>query len=463
MMSTGAIETGRNTGDERLAFPEGFRWGVATASHQYEGETLNNQWTAWERKGGIRSGDASGLACDWWHNAERDFDLAQELGLNALRLSLEWSRIEPAPGEWDDAALDRYREMLRDLRDRGIEPMVTLHHFTHPIWFEERGAFLAPGAVERFVRYVSRAVSALGDLCDLWCTINEPNIYAAFGYETGDFPPGRRGDLLGALRAQANMARAHAAAYREIHRMQPTARVGWAHHYNLFTPASRRSPLDRLVAGLQDNIFNDFFPSAVRTGTVAFPLSAFAGDLRAVKGTCDFVGINVYYRDLVAFDLREAPELFGRRFAPPGAVRSDQPVDEELSEVYPQGIAEIALRAGELGVPVYVTENGVADRDDRIRPWLLARAALAMHKALAAGADLRGYYHWSLVDNFEWSQGWTLRFGLFGLDVDTQERTMRPSGRFYGEMARANALTAEIVREFAPAELAHIFPEAAVS
>src|SRR5262245_61823681 len=177
----------------RLAFPKGFLWGVATSAHQVEGGNTNNSWYAWERSGHIHTGESAGLACDWWEHAERDFDLAQGMGLNALRLSLEWSRIEPQPGVWDKAALARYRQMLLGLRTRGLEPLVTLHHFTNPLWLEERGAFLAPDAAERFVRYATHAVEELGDLCDFWCTINEPNVYALIGYVVGYFPPGRTG------------------------------------------------------------------------------------------------------------------------------------------------------------------------------------------------------------------------------------------------------------------------------
>jgi beta-glucosidase len=244
---------------QALTFPNGFLWGVATASHQCEGGNTNNQWYAWERAGHIKTGEACGRACDWWENAERDFDAAQQMGLNALRLSLEWSRIEPSPGQWDDRALTRYRQMLAALRARGIEPLVTLHHFTHPIWFEERGAFLAPDAVPLFTRYATHAVEALGGLCDFWCTVNEPNVYAIRGYQIGGAPPGKVGDLRGAVRAVSAMTRAHAAAYHEIHRLQPTAWVGWAQHYNIFDPARPASPLDRMVAGIQDSGFNEAF------------------------------------------------------------------------------------------------------------------------------------------------------------------------------------------------------------
>jgi beta-glucosidase len=446
--------------DERLVFPEGFRWGVATASHQFEGNTTNNQWYAWEQAGHIKTGDRSGQAAGWWTSAERDFDRARDLGLNALRLSLEWSRIEPRPGEWDDAALARYRAMLAALRERDIEPMVTLHHFTHPLWFEERGAFLARDAGDRFTRYAEHVVEALSDLCDFWCTINEPNVYSTFGYQIGDFPPGHRGDLRGAVRSQAALARAHAAAYRAIHRLQPGARVGWAQHYVIFDPARPSAPLDRLVASLQDAAFNEFFPRAVLMGRVGFPFAPLAGDLTSVRGTADYVGINLYYRNLVAFDVGHAGELFGRRFAAPGTTRGDADANNSLGELYPEGILRVARRLARFGKPLYVTENGVADRDDRVRALLLARAVRTLHDALAQGIDLRGYYHWSLVDNFEWAEGWLLRFGLIALDPETQERHLRRSAHLYGDIAHANALTAEMLRKYAPEALPAVFPAA---
>jgi beta-glucosidase len=201
---------------EVLRFPPGFRWGVATASHQCEGGNTNN-WSRWEESGHTATSELSGRASDWWANAEQDFDLAQGLGLNALRLSLEWSRIEPRPGEWDGAAIGRYRAMLQGLRERGLEPMVTLHHFTHPLWLEDRGGFVAPDIAERFEDYTAHVVAELGDHCDFWCTVNEPNVATVFGYQLGKFPPGHRGNVVGMVRAQAGMARAHAAAYSAIH------------------------------------------------------------------------------------------------------------------------------------------------------------------------------------------------------------------------------------------------------
>jgi beta-glucosidase len=432
---------------ETLTFPAGFRWGVATSSYQYEGNCENSQWYAWEEGGHIKSGERAGDACDWWQHAERDFDLAQRLGLNALRLSLEWSRLEPRPGAWDSWAFARYRDMLQGLRDRGIEPLVTLHHFSNPVWFEQKGGFAAPDAVDVFTRFVKRVVDELGYLCDFWCTINEPNVYSVTGYLLGTWPPGLKGRTRQAFRIQASLARAHAAAYHAIHQRQPQARVGWAQSYNIFDPATN-SPLDHLVAGIQDAAYNDFFPRVVRKGRAAFPFNLMAGALHTVRGTCDFIGINIYYRNHVAFDPRRPGDLFGRRFSSESAPRGDPGINNFFGELYPEAILRVARRLADFGKPIYITEHGVADQADRIRPWVIEQGARNVHAAIQQGLDVRGYYHWSLVDNFEWAEGWTARFGLAALDLATQERTLRPSGAFYGAIASANALTPEMVRQY---------------
>ncbi len=425
------------------AFPEQFRWGAATAAHQYEGFT-KNQWSRWEAQGHIKSGDSSGAACNWWNIAEEDFQRAKDLHLNALRISLEWSRIEPIQGQWDDAALRRYRSMLEALRNLQIEPLVTLHHFTHPIWFEDMGGFLSPKATEYFERYVTKAVETLGDLCDFWITMNEPNVYAVFGYLIGDFPPGRQGDIRSTLLAQAGMARAHAAAYRAIHRIQPSAKVSWAQHINIFDPANQSSPLDRWSSRQQDLSFNGFFLRAIETGSAEWYIRPFVGDMSMVKQTADYIGLNIYARNTVRFNLSSAGELFGKRETPAGAPLGDPGISANYGEIYPQGILRAAQRVARFRLPIYITENGVADRADRLRPWVIAQAVCAMHDALEEGIDLRGYYHWSLVDNFEWAEGWTMRFGLYALDTETQGRTLRPSGELYAEIARMNGYDEKI-------------------
>jgi len=429
-------------------FPEGFLWGISTAAHQVEGGNCNNQWSDWEAAGRIRSGDSCGLACDWWNNAEVDFDLAQGMGLNSLRLSVEWSRIEPEEGEWNPKAIERYRKMLEGLRRRGIRPMICLHHFTHPRWFEAKGAFLAPGAGVLFERFARHVVRELKDLCQDWVTFNEPNVFAALGYVMGDFPPGRTGEVVTAVRTINAFALAHARAYRAIHEVQPEARVGWAHNYVVFQPANAKSGPDRWIAGLLSELFNESFLRIIEHGRLSFPLNLTNGSLSEVQGTCDFIGLNVYSRFHVSFGLQHASQLFGNVFVPPDVPQGDPGVDKPYGEAYPQAIRAAVKRTAGLGKPIYILENGVPDATDRIRPWLIVNAVREVHSLIQEGHDIRGYFHWTLTDNFEWSEGWRLRFGLLALDPVTQQRTMRNSGRLYSAIVRGNQLTPALEAEY---------------
>jgi beta-glucosidase len=430
-----------------LKFPAGFLWGVSTAAHQVEGNNVASQWSAWEAAGRIRSGDRCGLACDWWCSAERDFDLAQSLGLNALRLSIEWSRIEPQPRNFDQTAICRYRQMLEALHQRGIRPVVSLHHFSHPLWFENEGGFLSPGATERFVEFAARVVTEVGHLCQDWVTFNEPNVYAALGYVLGEFPPGKKGAIIDALQVLGAMARAHAYIYERIHELQSHTNVGWAHNYLVFQPASS-AIRDRLIARLASELFNETMIHAIEHGRLPHVLSLADGDLSEAKGTCDFVGLNVYSRFHVAFDPAFASQLFARVFVPPDVPQGDHGIENPYGEAYPPAISAAVNRASRLRKPIYILENGVPDAADRIRPWVIVSAVRELHRLIECGADVRGYFHWTLTDNFEWSEGWGLRFGLFHLDPKSQQRTPRPSARLYAAIARNNGLTPELVLEF---------------
>lgn len=444
-----SANTGCVNADNVLIFPEGFLWGVSTASHQVEGQNYNNQWADWEKTGHIKSGDRSDDACNWWKNPDPDFDLAQQMHLNSLRLSVEWSRIEPAPGEWDETALIRYRELLEGLHRRGIQPMVCLHHFTNPRWFEQEGAFLSPRAAELFARFTRKVVRSLGDLCRHWITFNEPNVYAAFGYVIGEFPPGRTSEISTAMRVVSAQARAHRMAYEAIHELQPEAQVGWAQHYAIFQPVS--SLVDGWVARLLNQIFNETFFQLLERGHMSFPFNLLDGTAGDVKGTCDFVGLNVYSRFHVTFDIRSVSQLFGKIFVPPDVPQGDSGVERPYGEAYPPAIRLAVERAARLGKPIYILENGVPDAEDRIRPWLLVNVLKELHKLIQEGHNVRGYFHWTLTDNFEWTEGWNLRFGLVSLDPATQRREMRHSGRLYGEIAGGNALPCRLVEEYGSA------------
>jgi beta-glucosidase len=420
-------------------FPADFAWGVATSSHQVEGGNSNNQWAAWEKNGRIKSKDFVGFACDWWRNAERDFDLAQALGVNALRLSVEWSRIEPKEGQWDESALARYRQMLKALQSRNIRPFVTLHHFTNPQWFEAKQGFANPESVRLFQRFTQRVIGSLGDLCRDWVTFNEPNVYVSLGYFLGDFPPGKKGRILQVAQVTRNICLAHSASYRTIHSLQADANVGWAQHYVVFKPRRPGSTVDQWLCGFIQRRFNDNFAETIRSGQAPFPLNKLGESLREVKGTCDYVGINYYSRLRVGFEARSPKTLFLQISVPPHKPQGDSGIEVPYGEVYPEGLRQAVEHFADFKKPIYILENGVPDREDRIRPWALESIVSQMRGLLDEGIDLRGYFHWTLADNFEWNEGWHLRFGLYELDPATQARKPRPSAEVYKRLIQDNA------------------------
>jgi len=433
-------------------FPADFKWGIATAAHQVEGNNTQNDWWVWEQTDGhIKKGHMSGLACNWWENAEADFDRAAAMGLNALRLSVEWSRVEPRPGVFDDSALERYSQMLQGLRARNIEPMVTLHHFTNPRWLAEQGGWEAPETVALFARFARRVVEALGQHCDLWCTVNEPNVYGTLGYLEGIFPPGQS-DLKAAMRIIRHLLAGHAAAYREIHTLQPHARVGLAHNMRIFDPANPRSPLDRRAARTTDKAYNQAILTALARGRWTLPLGF--GLAWKLRRTLDWIGLNYYTRDLVAFDRTQRQMLFNRRLHADGA----EMLDGGYGEFYPRGMFRCLQRLTRLGLPIYVTENGIPDDDDDQRPRYLLTHLHQMWHAIQLCYPVMGYYHWTLVDNFEWAEGWTLRFGLIALDLEAQARTPRRSADLYTEIIQANAITSQIIDTYAPELRVELLP-----
>ncbi len=435
-------------------YPRGFLWGTGTSSHQVEGNNSHNNWWAWEQgAGNILQGHKSGLACDWWGGRWReDFDRAVEGGQNSHRLSIEWSRIQPSPDRWDEDALDRYREMVRGLHERDLTPMVTLHHFSDPLWLAERGGWENEEVDIFFEAYVRKVVEALQEYTNLWVTINEPNVLAAYAYVLKKFPPGRN-DLGAARKVLINLVRAHARAYHAIHKIQTTARVGLALNYRPLLPAKSWSPLDRWVAGLQSRLYNEFFPGALMTGVMRFPAS-FKRYPQA-KGTQDFLGLNYYTREQISFSLFKAGELFGRRFFPAGADLSDS--GDIANE--PQGMFAAIKWGLKFKLPIIITENGLDNADDRVRPRYLIQHLHQVWRAVNFNFPVKGYFHWTLVDNFEWERGWTQRFGLWELDVETQARRKRPSADLFAEICRLNGLSSEMVERYAPEIFSQIFLE----
>lgn len=434
-------------------FPRGFLWGTTTAAYQVEGNNPNSNWWTWEQQPGrIAEGHKSGLACDWWNGRWReDFQRAAEGAQNAHRMSVEWSRIQPTPDRWDDAALNRYLDMVRGLKELNITPLITLHHYSDPQWFVEKGGWESESAAEYFEKYVRKVVQALKDYVNLWCTFNEPNGYATLGFIQGIFPPGKKDFNLG-FKVMVNMVRAHAAAYHAIHQIHPQARVGMAHYYRSLQPAKSWSPLDRLVTRLLMEL-NEVFASAANDGVVR--LITHRKQVREAKATQDFLGIDYYTRDYVSFNLHQYKELFGKSNFREGA---------ELSSTgflanEPLGMYE-ALKWGlKYNLPIIITENGFDDSEDRVRPRYILEHLHQVWRAVNFNWPVKGYFHWTLVDNFEWERGWTQRFGLWELDVDTQARHKRPSANLYTEICRENGISDEMASRYAPEVLAELFPD----
>jgi beta-glucosidase len=441
---------------QQLSFPDKFLWGTATAAHQVEGNNANNDWWAFEQQpDAIWSGDRSGLACDWWANAERDFDLMAQMGHNAHRLSVEWSRIEPEEGVYDLAAVARYRQMLAGLRQRSIEPMVTLFHFSTPLWLARQGGWRNPAAVGHFRRFVRHAAEQLGDLVTLWCTINEPAVYAALGYLFGEHAPGEASLPL-CRRVLRHLIQAHGAAYRVIHALDGSARVGLVKNVQIFEPLVPNDRVAAWVAGVLDWFFNGLVLQAVRDGRWGFPLGLGLATHGSLVDSLDFLGLNYYTRQRVHLSQR-GDGLLNVLQPTPGAENSDCGRHGTYGEVYPAGMYRVLKRVAGLGKPLYITENGLPDADDDQRPRFLLTHLAQVQRAIAEGVDVRGYYHWSFADNFEWAEGWALRFGLVALDEASQVRTPRPSARLYSQVIAANAITREMVETYAPEVLDDIF------
>lgn len=425
----------------RIAFPQGFLWGSATSAYQVEGGELDNDWAEWERTPGhIRDGSRCGDASGWWEGkAEEDLSLAAAYGQNAHRLGLEWSRLEREPGRWDGEAFARYRTFLGHARAQGLRTMVTLYHFTLPRWAARTGGWRNPEMPLRLAAFGDRCARELGDLVDHWVTINEPGVLAMIAYGGTHWPPGL-GSSSAAFVALSNLLRGHALTYRAIRGSHPDADVGLVLNMPVFEPDRRGMLLERWSAAGQDYCFNQVVLDALANGRLRFPLTWTGERVDALAGSFDFLGLNYYGRYRIRLDPR-APELLFGRHVQEKSIHTEW---TDWGEPHPPGIARQVERLAALGKPVYVTENGIYDNEDALRPRFLVEHLEALHGAIARGADVRGYFHWSLVDNFEWAEGYSTHFGLFAVDRATQTRTPRRSAEIYARICRANGIPADL-------------------
>lgn len=408
--------------DDRL-FPKHFFWGASTASHQVEGGTVN-QWSEWELANAKVLAQTAHQRLSWlprWHQVksmaedpnnyvsgkgvehykryEEDFAIAKSLNLNAFRFGIEWARIEPEEGVWNDEAIQHYKDYIRALRKQGLEPFLNIWHWTMPVWFTDKGGFKSRENIRYFERFVAKVAEEFIDDVTYIITLNEPNVYAAFSYGAGYWPPQEKSWVTFG-RVYYNLVLAHRRSYKILKAKKPSLHVGVA------------AQLANIQAKRPQSLFDEFSTKWMRY----FWNWWF---LRRIRKHQDFVGLNYYFTDYyTGMVKRKNPEV---------------PKSDLGWYMEPEGIYPLLLRIwAHYKKPIFITENGLADATDSYRRWWIEETIVAMERAISEGVDLRGYFHWSLLDNFEWAYGWWPRFGLVEVDREHgMKRTVRPSAKWF--------------------------------
>ena len=444
-----------------LKFPKGFLWGAATASYQVEGNCRNSDWWYWEheRPGFIIDGTKSGLAADHYARFEEDFALAERLGLNAYRFSIEWSRIEPEEGRWDNAEVDHYRRVVEALHRHKISPLVTLYHWTNPMWVVDQGGWLNPKILDYITRYSAFMARELGDLVPVWFTLNEPMVLALMLYGLGGIAPFKAGSET-ARPVARRVLQAHARMYHAVHESTShNPSVGPVHNIVDVVPADPGSEADRDLARQIDLTANEYYLAGVSTGTIPPPWGS-GEDVPGLRDAWDVIGVNYYQRMRVSSDrqperLADIASATGLRSSPDASdrLKAMQAASAEMKSPYlspfgdndyfcPAGLHDAVMRANKYGRPIYITENGLSTTDEEQRIQHLLLHLQAAHQAIDDGADLRGYCYWSLLETFEWTLGHMLHMGMWALEPGTLNRLPRPIAYVYRDIARANTMTA---------------------
>jgi len=402
-------------------FPKGFYFGASTSAHQVEGGNVNN-WSNWEKENAKRLAKEekknvkfwdekrlegqkaknfiSGQAADHFNRFSEDFNLARKIGLNAYRFSLEWSRIEPEEGVFNEEALDYYHKMIRVLKAYNIEPFLTVWHWTEPLWFSALGGFKNKKAPKYFARFVKVVAERYKEDIKFWITLNEPEIYSMNSFLRGIWPPQKRG-IYNFYIVMRNLAKSHRRAYRIIKKINPQAQVGIAKNNTYFEAANNKF-INRTLKKLADKYWNDYF-------------------LGKIAHRQDFIGLNYYFHDRIDGSFRQ---------------NENRKVSDLGWELYPEGIYHVLKDLKKYNKPIFITENGLADSEDKHRAWYIEEILKNVGRAIKDGVDVRGYFHWSLLDNFEWAHGFWPRFGLIEVDYETQGRTLRKSAQKYTDLIK---------------------------
>ena len=409
-----------------LKFPNEFLWGAATSAHQVEGGTKND-WTEWEKTNAEHLAKEaktkwqpwqqeqfpemfesqnyiSGRACDHFNHFHEDFDIAKSLGHNAHRFSIEWSRIEPEEGKFDEKEIEHYRQVILALRARGLEPFITLWHWTMPVWFVEKGGFQKNDNIKYFVRFCKMIVEKFKDEIKFWIVLNEPEIYAGNSYLKGTWPPQKK-NFISYFFVMRNLIKAHREVYKKIKKINLDIQVGVAKN-NIYFEACGDRYVNSFLKKIIDWWWNFYF-------------------LNQIKNQQDFIGLNHYFHNRIDY----------------GFNKNDNKKISDLGwELYPEALFFVLKDLKKYNKPIYITENGLADAIDKNREWFIKESLKNIYKAISEGVNVRGYFYWSLLDNFEWDKGFWPRFGLVEIDYQTMERKIRPSAQEYAKICKNNEL-----------------------
>lgn len=415
----------KNHNNKTFKFPKGFLWGASTASHQVEGNNTND-WSEWEKskkriddlisKGLVEKygldNYISGSACDHYNLFEADFKMAKQLNQNATRISIEWSRIEPEEGKFSDSELAHYTQVLDTISNNGMESFVTIWHWPLPLWLKQKGGWKNPETPKYFERYTQKLVETLGSKVRFWITLNEPEIYTGNSYLAGHWPPQEK-NIFSYISVFHNLISAHKKAFVVIKKSIPTAKVGIAKN-NIYFEAHKNRVWNRVIKFFIDWWWNYYF-------------------LDRINSYRDFIGLNHYFHNKIDGWFNKNENKYTSDFG---------------WEIYPEAIFHCLIDLKKYKKPIYITENGLADAKDQKRAWFIKESLINVHKAITAGADVRGYLHWSLMDNFEWDSGFWPRFGLIEIDYKTKSRKIRNSAKYYSEICKTNEVDLNTYKKY---------------
>lgn len=469
------LSAGSRLTSSLFKFPDDFLWGTATSAFQVEGhpgeiEARSSDWSVWTQESGrIQDMTSADSACEFFYRYEKDIALCKSLNMNAFRLGLNWSALCPSrayASSFEPRALNYYRKILEHLKQEGMTTFVTLFHFCLPQWLADSGGWLNPATADAFEQYSKEAARQFGDLVDYWTTINEPMVYVYQGYVSGLWPPGEKQNYAHSFKALREILRGHALSYWAIKKICPEAQISVTKHWRPFSCRQWMNPFNQMARFLRDRCFNHVYLQAIEKGSLDFPfpltvlkeIRDLCGPIEGLKGTLDYLAINYYAREICEFRWQWPFDFFGQE-----SDYREFKTNDLGWEIWPEGLyflltedlAPYRYDSSGNRRKIFITENGYASRyeanldegdwslADRERSMYLVSHLMAVYRAIEDGANVHGYLHWSLLDNFEWAEGLSARFGLVRVSYPTQERNPRQSANVYAKIAGQNGLNQE--------------------